>query len=349
MTRHTPATFVLATCQVGAEAALKAEFARRWSAYRFAYSRPGFVTFKVADPASPGAEPATLPDPVFARTCAWSLGKAQGASLAELAARAWQAAGDATYDVLHVYHRDTQRPGRFGYEPGPVPGDRPIAEALQAARPGIAVLQPAQPGQRVLDCVIVGRDEWWIGTHTAQQPHTCWPGGFCIVQPPVPPVSRAYFKMEEALRWSQLPVRAGQRVVEIGSAPGGAAQALLERGLLVTGIDPAEVHPSVLKHPHYEHIRKRGHDVRRREFSRFQWLTADLNVAPNYTLDTVEAIVTYPQVAIAGMLLTLKLLDWSLGADIPDWVFRIRSWGYPHVRVRQLHHNRQEICVAAWR
>jgi 23S rRNA (cytidine2498-2'-O)-methyltransferase len=348
MTSHTAATFVLATCQVGAEAALKAEFARRWSAYRFAYSRPGFLTFK-AQPASPGGEQATLPDPVFARTCAWSLGKAQGASLPELVQRAWQAAGDAPYDVLHVYHRDAQRPGRFDFEPGPLADDRAIAQAMQAAGPAIAALEPAVPGQRVLDCVVVGPGEWWIGTHTAGPPHTCWPGGFCTIQPPVPPVSRAYFKMEEALRWSQLPVRAGQRVVEIGSAPGGAAQALLERGLLVTGIDPAEVHPSVLGHPHYEHIRKRGHDVRRREFRRFQWLTADLNVAPRYTLDTVEAIVTYPQVAIEGMLLMLKLLDWSLAVEIPDWVFRIRRWGYPHVRVRQLHHNRQEVCVAAWR
>ena len=39
----------------------------------------------------------------------------------------------------------------------------------------------------------------------------------------------------------------------------------------------------------------------------------------------------------------------ELAAEIPDWLKRIRAWGYPDVRARQLAHNRQEICVAAFR
>jgi hypothetical protein len=48
-------------------------------------------------------------------------------------------------------------------------------------------------------------------------------------------------------------------------------------------------------------------------------------------------------------LLTLKLLEWELAESIPEYLFRIRSWGYQHVHARQLQHNRQEICVAALR
>jgi 23S rRNA (cytidine2498-2'-O)-methyltransferase len=47
------------------------------------------------------------------------------------------------------------------------------------------------------------------------------------------------------------------------------------------------------------------------------------------------------------MLLTLKLTDWSLAAQLPEWINRVRGWGYNVVRARQLVHNRQEICVAA--
>ena len=49
--------FVFATCQFGAEAALKDEIARDVPALRFAYSRPGFLTFKLLDefPASASA------------------------------------------------------------------------------------------------------------------------------------------------------------------------------------------------------------------------------------------------------------------------------------------------------
>ena len=63
-------------------------------------------------------------------------------------------------------------------------------------------------------------------------------------------------------------------------APGGASQALLDRGMFVTGIDPAEVDPAVVKHPRFRHLRKRGTDVRRHEFLGVRWLAADMNIAP---------------------------------------------------------------------
>src|SRR6266480_4643757 len=67
-----PADFLLTTCQVGAERALKAEFARRWPELRPAYARPGFVTFK----APVGTlEIAEYANSIFARACAVSLGK----------------------------------------------------------------------------------------------------------------------------------------------------------------------------------------------------------------------------------------------------------------------------------
>ena len=69
----------------------------------------------------------------------------------------------------------------------------------------------------------------------------------------------------------------------------------------------------MLEHPHFTHIRRRSTQVRRREFRKIRWLTADMNVAPDYTLDAVEAIVTHPQINIRGLLLTLKLPAMELG------------------------------------
>jgi 23S rRNA (cytidine2498-2'-O)-methyltransferase len=149
------------------------------------------------------------------------------------------------------------------------------------------------------------------------------------------------------LRWSELPIPRGAHVAEIGSAPGGASQALLARGLLVTGVDPAEMAPAVLNHPRFTHIRRRSMEVRRRNFQKIRWLTADMNVAPQYTLDAVEAIVAHPRISIRGMLLTLKLPEWNLAANVPAYLARVRSWGYNLVQARQLQYDRREICVAA--
>ncbi len=103
----------------------------------------------------------------------------------------------------------------------------------------------------------------------------------------------------------------------------------------------------VAAHPNFTQIRKRGHEVRRREFRKTRWIVTDMNVAPRYTLDTIEAIVTHPEVNVRGLLLTLKLLDWRMADELPLHLARIRSWGFTDARARQLAHNRQEVCVSA--
>jgi 23S rRNA (cytidine2498-2'-O)-methyltransferase len=153
--------------------------------------------------------------------------------------------------------------------------------------------------------------------------------------------------MHVSLVWSVLPLAAEDECVEIGCAPGGASQALLERGLFVTGIDPAEVDPQVVAHPRFRHLKKRGKDVRRKEFEGVRWLAADMNIAPEATLDEIEAIVTHPGLAIRGMVLTLKFSNWKLAARLPEFEARARGWGYRDVRTRQLTTGGQEVCLVA--
>ncbi len=353
-------TFLFVTCQRGAEATVKHEIARDWPALRFAYSRPGFLTFKL--PPGHGLADNFDLGSAFARASGFSLGAVTADTPAERASGVWQLAHELPIDRLHVWSRDAAVAGHHGYEPGPTAEAAAARETILAAqvaqqpagRGQIAAskFQPqpvAAPGELVLDCILLEPTRWWVGYHRAASLASRHAGGLLPITPPTYAVSRAYSKMAEALAWSALPIRTGQRVVEIGASPGGAAQALLDAGLLVTGIDPAEIHADVLANPRFTHWRKRGADVRRREFRPFRWLAADLNVAPQYTLDTVEAIVTHPEVDIRGLLLTLKLPDWRLAEELPAYLARIQAWGYSAVRARQLAHNRQEVCVAATR
>lgn len=339
--------FLFVTCQVGAEAAVKQELARDWPAFRFAYSRPGFLTFKLPVDA--------LPDnfdlrSVFARAHGFTLGKVTGESVEALCRSARDVVGERRFSTLHAWQRDLAPVGQRGFEPGPTPLTDEAGQALRG--PGTSAGHPwwFDSGGPVLDCILVEPQEWWFGFHRIRSVPSRWPGGiFHLPQPPVDMVSRAYVKMREALAWSRLPVKRGDTVAEIGSAPGGASQALLERRLKVIGIDPAAMDERVLANPKFTYIQKRGHEVRKREFRGVRWLAADINLAPQYTLDTVEGIVTHPAVKIEGLLLTLKLLEWKLADEVPSYVGRVRSWGYKQVAARQLSHNRQEICVAAIR
>ena len=156
-------------------------------------------------------------------------------------------------------------------------------------------------------------------------------------------------KWRRRFEWSSLPLAAGDECVEIGCAPGGASQALLDRGLFVTGIDPADVDPAVLEHPRFRHLKKRGSDVRRKEFEGVRWLAADMNISPKATLDEIEAIVKHPGITIRGLILTLKFSDWKLAARLPELVTRVHGWGYREVRTRQLASGGQEVCLVALR
>jgi len=348
-----PPPFLFLTCQVGAEALVKTELGRRWPEFRFAYSRPGFLTFKL--PGAHGLKADFDLESVFARAYGFSLGKVAGEDLEAMAGRVWEVCGGRPVRRVHVWARDAAGPGDRGFEPT-IPPEALAAHAAivrqcpdreKLADDAADAWGAARRGELVLDCVRVGPDEWWVGYHRARAVASRWPGGMIRLELPPEAVSRAWLKMEEALRWSRLPIDAGARCAELGSAPGGASQALLGRGLVVMGVDPAEMHPTVLGHPAFTHVRRRVAQVRRREFRKVRWLVADMNVAPGYTCDAVESIVTHPQISIRGMILTWKLIDPSHADRMPEYLARVRGWGYNVVRARQLQHNRQEVCVAA--
>ena len=339
--------FLFVCCQAGAEATVKSDLICESPDWRLAFSRPGFVTFKLP---SPEIDNSPQLKSAFARTYGWSVGRTE---VGNVSAASDLLLGKRIHHI-HVWPRDICLPGDRGFQPGPTKECNEIGARLLAATRSrgianakVAVNRQAKIGQTVLDCVVVDENQWWIGYHTVSCFGQQWPGGVPDIKIPETIVSRAYLKMDEALQWSRLPVQKGDAVVEIGSAPGGACQRLLEGGLKVTGVDPSEMDASILKHPNFTHLRKRGSDVRRRDYRDFKWLMADSNVAPNHTLDTVEAIVTHDQTNLRGVLLTLKLLEWKLVGDVPEFLRRIRSWGYEYVRCRQLAFQRQEICVAA--
>jgi 23S rRNA (cytidine2498-2'-O)-methyltransferase len=358
------AQFVFMTCRAGAEGALKQEVAREVPVWHVSFSRPGFLTFKHTGGRPLDDRQLAERSWTFAHAHGISLGKATGESLSQLAERVWQ--NDGLLTVLrteriadvHVWQREPIATDDEEIENWVTPLAREIEQAVLAAGPAEWTgshkrspehRKPTPRGALVLDIVVVEPGEWWIGYHRAVTLAERWPGGVIPVSRPAHAVSRAYAKLEEAIAWSGLPLAAGDECVEIGCAPGGASQALLDRGLFVTGIDPANVDPAVLEHPRFRHLRKRGKEVQRKEFLGVRWLVADMNIAPEATLETAESIAGHPGLTIRGMILTLKLSEWSDANRLPELAARVRSWGFRDVRLRQLVSGGQEVCLVALR
>lgn len=351
------------TCRPGAEGALKTEVARGEPDWHPAFSRPAFVTFKCPESKPLDLRQLAERQWVFAHSHGVSLGRLKGSELSSLAAQMWQleavrllVAGQPLSDI-HVWQRDVEIDDNSLESVGVTPLAIDIERAIRLSAPASCPKILAMPSQRrathrnghVLDVVVIEPNVWCIGHHCAVTLPQRWPGGAIPVAIPNHAVSRAYAKMEEALDWSGLPVAAGDECVELGCAPGGASQALLDRGLFVTGIDPAEVDPALIAHPRFRHLRQRSKEVRRSEFTGVRWLAADMNLAPNYTLDAVDAIVNHRTAAVRGLILTLKLSDWNAATALPALAARVHDWGYRDVRMRQLSTGGQEVCLVALR
>ena len=349
------ANFIFVNCQAGAEAALRKEVPGNHPELKLAFSRPGFVTFKI-DPENRLPDRFTLKS-TLARSSGWSLGRAESETSDEIISLILENAAEALAraDVIHVWERDRKMPGTGGFEPGVSVLASAAGQQLIAAmnadpktftnKPGLNKV--ARPDAFVFDVCMVEPNQWWYGFHEANSTAGRWPGGVPLFDTEFEPVSRAWYKLKETLLWSGLPVAEGDLCAEIGSAPGGACQLLLEKGAKVIAIDPAELEPEILEHPNLTYIRRRGHEVKRRDFRDVRWLFADINMVPNYTMDTVSEIVAHDSVDIKGMALNLKLTNWEMLDTVPVWVKRIKDLGFKHVRTRQLAFNRQEICLAA--
>ena len=346
----TATTFLFCVCQTGAEGAVAEELARTRPDLRRAYARPGLITFKGERPIT--AE--TVIEAVFVRAYGASIGAANDLDAVVAAVQAYCPEGQAVR--LHVWERDVARPGE---EPtGHVYGPRAAEAQAQieavwsrTGRPLLAGLR-AEAGDWVLD-VIIGSDEpWWLGCHRHGPGHAPTPGGRISVDMPPEAPSRAYRKLEEALIWSQAPLRSGDTAVEIGSSPGGASYALLRRGVNVYGIDPAKMAPVVLDFNkdqpgnHFIHLDRPMSMVQRADLpGELHWVLLDVNLAPQVALITARRLAAHPRPALMGVLLTLKLDDWKAVHHIPRFLKSVSSMGMLEVKATQLPSNRMELFV----
>jgi len=347
--------FFFSTCGVGAEAAFKREVAQMFPSVRNAFARPGFVSFKAETP---------LPDDflnrsVFARTVSVSLGKVETDCPSQLATGVWKIASEHRLFInrAHVFRRDPLPVGDQGFEPHIPPELVDIHRHIVEQSPTAKFLgtgandmcHPAKSGETVLDVVMIEPNLFFVGTHSVTETspiHSRYSGGILPIALPSDAVSRAYLKFGEGFHWSGIVLSSEDVCLDIGASPGGCSQFLLQQGVKVFGVDPGVIHPAVLYHPRFTHIRTRVKDAKRSLFRDARWITADMNVAPNYTLDVLEEIVTKTP-SVLGLLFTLKLSRWELAEKLPMMLDRIRAWVFSDVRAKHLVFNRQEVSVVA--
>jgi 23S rRNA (cytidine2498-2'-O)-methyltransferase len=321
--------FAFATCALGMEPFLKRELARTRPELRFAFSRPGLVTFRSPTPIAPD-------DPigsVFARVWGASIGAIS--TPAEAASR-FAALG---VDRIHAFARDL---------------DTAVDPAWLALSTGAA-----RDGELVGNVVVAPGEPAWLALHRHDPSRPTMPGGtFDVPADPDAP-SRAGRKLEEAIAWASLPIAPGDLALDIGAAPGGATRVLARRGVTVHAIDPGELAPEVAAMPGVHHHRVKLSALRWEQLPpRIDWLLLDVHLAPQVALHEVVRLAPAPALhRLRGAVITLKLNDVAFVDELPALVTRIGGlWHAGHdraardavkARLRHLPANRREVCAVA--
>jgi 23S rRNA (cytidine2498-2'-O)-methyltransferase len=254
---------------------------------------------------------------------------------------------------LHVFERDRHAPGEEPKNHDRSTLSAPFESDLRARDPDQKIFaktgERATNGDRVLDLIWVEPSELWIGLHEQTSDHVPYAGGIPPMSLPEEAPSRAWLKIEEALLWSGARVRPRDQALEIGSAPGGATFNLLQRGLNVVGVDPAEMDPRVLHwkgESRFRHLRRAVQQLDASDLPQgVQWLLLDMNVSPNVSIDEISHIARLIGDPLLGVFLTIKLNKWRIAGEIPEMLEHLRQLGLARIRARQLSSNRQEFTV----
>jgi len=168
--------------------------------------------------------------------------------------------------------------------------------------------------------------------------------------------SRAWLKVEEARQLWPLPIARGDVVIEVGCAPGGQTRALLDLGARVVGVDANAMDERVLARDSFTHLRCAAQQVdagllRDTLPGPARFIVIDVNQRPMAALASIASITKATRETLRGGLFTLKLGDWALMTELPQWRTRIEQLIGPgtHTEAAQLPSNRVEVTVFASR
>ena len=225
-------------------------------------------------------------------------------------------------------------------------------------RPDSGPAAPPAAGGLVATVVELGPEEFWAGLHRHGPLISPDPGGSGGIILPDGVPSRAWLKLEEAVRFFGLRFTPRDVVVELGCAPGGVVYALLQRGVSVIGVDPARLAavvmtaavpsvPDTSSATWVFHCKKPAALVSKRDLAgRATWFMSDMNQSPEVAIKECGRFRRMCP-SIRSALITLKLTDLSQIASKPQWLASMREMGFRTIRLQQLSVHNRELALLA--
>ncbi len=201
---------------------------------------------------------------------------------------------------------------------------------------------PSLQNPDIILAIYAGVDKLYAGFAAPADMLSDWPGGAVRFQREENQISRAKFKLLEAEKKFGLHYEQFYEALDIGAAPGGWTSLLLERGLRVTAIDPANMHPDLLHYPTLIHHKCNAADVKL-DKKRYNLLVCDMSWSP-MLMSKLVLDLDYALKENATLIITIKLMHKKPLQTIREVIERLAQ-KFELVQAKQLFHNREEITL----
>lgn len=232
--------------------------------------------------------------------------------------------------------------GPSSYEFGPAAVFGAIAAELDAA--GYAVARSGRA--HVLSCCLTPRGIL-LGLNETRDSLSDWPGGGVRLSKGRDQLSRAEFKLEEALTEFRLDLPAGGNALDLGAAPGGWTRILRRRGLRVWAVDPGDLDERLARDGQIKHLKVTAGRFLHSNRTVFDVAVNDMRMDPKLSCELMVRVAAHLAPGALAVV-TLKTGSREVLATVKACL-EILTGPYEILHARQLRHNRHEITVVARR
>ena len=160
-------------------------------------------------------------------------------------------------------------------------------------------------------------------------------------------ISRAEFKLKEAIEYFNIDLKKIKNALDIGAAPGGWTKVLANLGVKVIAVDNADIDKELLSNKNVIHIKKRADKIEASDLgkTKFDLLLIDVNANPEISANIALGFAK-ELTGGAHLILTIKFVDGNIDKHIKK-VQEILKDEYSSIKLKKLPHNRMEItCLA---
>lgn len=212
-----------------------------------------------------------------------------------------------------------------------------LANRVQEIGAPLDVRHPAQ-----VVSVVCGNDQAFLGVSLAADNLSAWSGGVHRFARQAEQISRAEFKLLEAIDLFDISVKSGSAALDLGAAPGGWTRVLRNLGAHVTAVDPAELAPSLQSDELVLHRRETA-QAYLRHADAFDIIVNDMKMDVGESVALMNTAAHSLRPGGIGVM-TLKLPERQQERLATLSLDRLRH-AYEIIGARQLFHNRSEVTV----